>query len=138
MIAAVLRDTADGEHRVALIPASVPVLAKLGLDIVVETGAGVAAGFPDAAYVEKGARIAASRAEALASADVALQSNILGQEVGIRTNLDVLNVRQNVYLARRDVAQAYFAYLLATLRLKAATGALNETDLEELNRRLAG
>ncbi len=72
MIAAVLRDTADGEHRVALIPASVPGLAKLRLDIVVETGAGVAAGFPDAAYVEKGARIAASRAEALASADIVL------------------------------------------------------------------
>jgi len=76
--------------------------------------------------------------QAAISADVALQSNILGQEVGIRTNLDVLNVRQNVYQARRDVANAYFTYLLATLRLKAATGALNEVDLEELNRRLAG
>ncbi len=76
--------------------------------------------------------------QAAVSADVALQSNILGQEVGIRTNLDVLNVRQNVYQARRDVANAYFTYLLATLRLKAATGALNETDLEDLNRRLAG
>jgi outer membrane protein len=76
--------------------------------------------------------------QAAVSADVALQSNILGQEVGIRTNLDVLNVRQNVYQARRDVANAYFTYLLATLRLKAATGALNETDLEDLNRRLNG
>lgn len=76
--------------------------------------------------------------QAAISADVALQSNILGQEVGIRTNLDVLNVRQNVFQARRDVANAYFTYLLATLRLKAATGVLNETDLEELNRRLNG
>ncbi|MEP7329722.1 MAG: TolC family outer membrane protein [Betaproteobacteria bacterium] len=76
--------------------------------------------------------------QAAVSADVALQSNILGQEVGIRTNLDVLNVRQNVYQARRDVANAYFTYLLATLRLKAATGALSETDLEALNRRLQG
>ncbi len=84
--------------------------------------------------------VAAVRAfeQAAISADVALQSNILGQEVGIRTNLDVLNVRQNVFQARRDVANAYFTYLLATLRLKAATGMLNETDLEELNRRLAG
>ncbi len=84
--------------------------------------------------------VAAVRAfeQAAVSADVALQSNILGQEVGIRTNLDVLNVRQNVYQARRDVANAYFTYLLATLRLKAATGSLNEADLEELNRRLAG
>ena len=76
--------------------------------------------------------------QAAISADVALQSNILGQEVGIRTNLDVLNVRQNVFQARRDVANAYFTYLLATLRLKAATGPLNEVDLEELNRRLSG
>ncbi len=76
--------------------------------------------------------------QAVISADVALQSNILGQEVGIRTNLDVLNVRQNVFQARRDVANAYFVYLLATLRLKAATGTLTEIDLEELNRALNG
>ncbi len=76
--------------------------------------------------------------QAVISADVALQSNILGQEVGIRTNLDVLNVRQNVFQARRDVANAYFVYLLATLRLKAATGTLTEIDLEELNRSLNG
>ena len=76
--------------------------------------------------------------QAAVSADVALQSNILGQEVGIRTNLDVLNVRQNVFQARRDVANAYFVYLLATLRLKAATGTLTEIDLEELNRALNG
>ncbi len=76
--------------------------------------------------------------QAAISADVALQSNILGQEVGIRTNLDVLNVRQNVFQARRDVANAYFTYLLATLRLKAATGTLTELDLEDMNRWLNG
>ncbi len=76
--------------------------------------------------------------QAVVSADVALQSNILGQEVGIRTNLDVLNVQQNVFSTRRDLANAYFQYLLAVLRLKAAVGSLNETDLEELNRRLNG
>ena len=72
MIVAVLRDTAEGERRVALIPASLPALIKSGLEIVVETGAGASAGFPDAAYVEKGARIAANRAEALGAAEVAL------------------------------------------------------------------
>jgi outer membrane protein len=75
---------------------------------------------------------------AVASAEVALQSNILGQEVGIRTNLDVLNVQQNVYSTRRDLANAYFQYLLAVLRLKASIGNLTEQDLEELNRRLTG
>jgi len=76
--------------------------------------------------------------QAVASAEVALQSNKLGQEVGIRTNLDVLNVQQNVYSARRDLANAYFTYLLAVLRLKAAVGTLDEQDLADLNRRLNG
>jgi outer membrane protein len=76
--------------------------------------------------------------QAVASAEVALQSNILGQEVGIRTNLDVLNVQQNVYSTRRDLANAYFQYMLAVLRLKSSVGNLTEQDLEELNRRLNG
>jgi len=76
--------------------------------------------------------------QAVASAEVALQSNILGQEVGIRTNLDVLNVQQNVFQTRRDLANAYFQYLLAVLRLKAAVGSLSERDVEDLNRRLNG
>ena len=70
------------------------------------------------------------------SAEVALQSNRLGQEVGVRTNLDVLNVQQNVFTQRRNLAQAYFNYLISTLRLKSAVGTLNEQDLEMLNRRL--
>jgi len=74
--------------------------------------------------------------QALISADTALQSNRLGQEVGIRTNLDVLNVQQNVFSVRRDLANAYFQYLLAILRLKAAVGTLTEVDLIEINRYL--
>jgi NAD(P) transhydrogenase subunit alpha len=73
MIVAVLKETLEGERRVALIPAALPPLVKLGLEIVVEAGAGDAAGFPDAAYVEKGARIVASRAEAIAAAEILLQ-----------------------------------------------------------------
>ena len=76
--------------------------------------------------------------QAVASAEVALQSNILGQEVGIRTNLDVLNVQQDVYSTRRDLANAYFTYLIAVLRLKSAIGDLTEQDLEAINRRLNG
>ncbi|MEO8485986.1 MAG: TolC family outer membrane protein [Betaproteobacteria bacterium] len=75
---------------------------------------------------------------AVQSAEVALQSNRLGQEVGVRTNLDVLNVQQTVFTQRRNLAQAYFNYLINTLRLKSAVGTLNEQDLETLNRRLAG
>ena len=76
--------------------------------------------------------------QAVASAEVALQSNILGQEVGIRTNLDVLNVQQNVFSTRRDLANAYFQYMIAVLRLKASVGSLTEQDVEAINRRLNG
>ncbi len=76
--------------------------------------------------------------QALRSAQSALESNRLGQEVGVRTNLDVLNVTQQVFQTRRDLAQAYFNYLISVLRLKASVGALTEEDLEDINRRLRG
>ena len=56
----------------------------------------------------------------------------------MRTNLDVLNTQQNVFQTRRDLAQAYFNYLLGMLRLKSAVGSLDERDLEDINRRLRG
>ena len=76
--------------------------------------------------------------QALVSAESAYQSNVLGQEVGIRTFLDVLQVQQNVYSTRRDLAQAYFNYLTGVLRLKAAVGTLSEQDIEDINRQLRG
>ncbi|QIX52901.1 Re/Si-specific NAD(P)(+) transhydrogenase subunit alpha [Rhodococcus sp. DMU1] len=53
----VVRETGDGERRVALVPMIVPSLIKKGLDVVVESGAGLGALIPDEAYVEAGARI---------------------------------------------------------------------------------
>ena len=76
--------------------------------------------------------------QAVVSAEVALQSNRLGQEVGVRTNLDVLNVQQNVFSTRRDLADAYFKYLIGVLRLKAAVGTLSEQDVESINEQLRG
>ena len=76
--------------------------------------------------------------QALASAQTAYESNKTGLEVGVRTNLDVLNTQQNVYQARHDLAQAYFNYMLGVLRLKSAVGTLSEQDLENVNRRLRG
>ncbi|MEO8536579.1 MAG: TolC family outer membrane protein [Betaproteobacteria bacterium] len=76
--------------------------------------------------------------QALVSAQTAYESNKTGQEVGVRTNLDVLNTQQNVFQTRRDLAQAYFTYLVGVLRLKAAIGTLDEQDLEDVNRRLQG
>src|SRR5688572_13641563 len=56
-----------GEHRVALVPASIAPLKKAGFDVIIERGAGDRAGFPDSAYQDKGAQIAASRADVFAA-----------------------------------------------------------------------
>jgi NAD(P) transhydrogenase subunit alpha len=64
-----------GERRVALVPASIAPLKKAGLDVLVERGAGERAGFPDAAYQEKGAHIVASRADVFAT-DIVLQVRV--------------------------------------------------------------
>ena len=68
----VLRETAPGETRVALVPETVARVLKAGARVVVESGAGEAAGFPDAAYAETGATPEAGRAALLAKADVLL------------------------------------------------------------------
>lgn len=72
MKVAILRETYPGERRVALVPANVPHLAKAGLEVLVESGAGVAAGFRDERYREKGATVVGSRGDAC-GADVVLQ-----------------------------------------------------------------
>jgi NAD(P) transhydrogenase subunit alpha len=73
MLAGVPKETFPGERRVAVIPAVLPSLTKLGIDVLLEAGAGEAAGFPDEGYVEKGARVAATRAEVFAAAEAILQ-----------------------------------------------------------------
>lgn len=74
---AVLKETYPNERRVALAPASIPPLAKLGLEVLVEPDAGRAAGFPDDQYASKGGRLVADRAE-LFRADVILQVRAYG------------------------------------------------------------
>jgi len=51
------RETASGEQRVALVPESVPKLTALGLNVVVQRGAGHQASFTDDAYAEAGAQL---------------------------------------------------------------------------------
>jgi NAD(P) transhydrogenase subunit alpha len=67
------RETAPGERRVAIVPDSAKALAKLGLELAVEAGAGVGAGVPDDAYERAGVRIVADRASLLGGADLVLQ-----------------------------------------------------------------
>ena len=73
MIVGVPKETYPGERRVALVPAVIPTLAKAGLEVVVESGAGVGAGYHDSAYADKGARILTDRAAIFSTADMVVQ-----------------------------------------------------------------
>jgi NAD(P) transhydrogenase subunit alpha len=97
MTVGVPKETYPGERRVALVPAVVPSLKKAGLDVIIEAGAGLEAGFPDAAYAEKGAQIAASREVLFATADVIVQVRTYGSnpEAG-RDDLKSLKSGQTV------------------------------------------
>ena len=77
MKVAALKETFPGEQRVALIPAAVPTLTKAGLQVVVQSQAGLQAGFPDSQYEDNGAELTVSRDEAFL-ADVILQVRCLG------------------------------------------------------------
>jgi outer membrane protein len=74
--------------------------------------------------------------QALASSQSVLDASKLGQEVGVRTNLDVLNAQQALFSTRRDLYQAQYNYLMSELRLKQAVGTLGLADLEKVNQAL--
>jgi NAD(P) transhydrogenase subunit alpha len=73
MIVGVPKENYPGERRVALVPSVIVNLKKAGIEVLIETAAGLAAGYPDADYVEKGAKLAANREEVFRSADVIVQ-----------------------------------------------------------------
>jgi len=73
MVIGVPRENFPGERRVALVPAVVPSLAKAGFQVVIEAGAGLAAGYLDSEYTAKGAQLAAARADVFRQADVVVQ-----------------------------------------------------------------
>ena len=70
---------------------------------------------------------------ALASSRTSLDSTKLGHDVGVRTQVDVLNTQQQLTGTRRDLAQATYNYALSVLKLKAAAGTLGEDDLAHVN-----
>jgi len=94
MIVGVPRESYPGERRVALVPAAIPALATAGLEVKVEAGAGVQAGYPDAEYRARGAEIVPSRADVFQGADVIVQ--VLCHGSNDRTGKD------DLLLLRRD------------------------------------
>ena len=73
MIVGVPKELYPGERRVALVPVVVPNLTKAGLEVVMESGAGEQAGYPDTAYVEKGAKILPDRGALFNASDIVVQ-----------------------------------------------------------------
>ena len=73
MIIGIPKESYPGERRVALVPLVIPNLIKAGFEVLVETGAGAAAGYPDALYVEKGAKVLPDRGAVFRRANIVVQ-----------------------------------------------------------------
>jgi H+-translocating NAD(P) transhydrogenase subunit alpha len=73
VIVGVPKESYPGERRVALVPAVIPLLAKAGLEVVIESCAGEQAGYPDSLYTEKGAKILSDRAAVFSTAEIVVQ-----------------------------------------------------------------
>src|SRR5919198_184265 len=119
MIIGVPKEIFPGERRVALVPHAIPVLGKAGCEVVAESGAGAGIGYPDAAYVEKGARVVPTRSDVFGIADVGVQ--VLCHGANDRTG------QVDLPLLKRDQALIGFLRPLAspvTVQEIAATGAV--------------
>lgn len=68
-----------------------------------------------------------------ASSQSALDANLLGYQVGVRINIDVLNAQSQLYQTKRDLALARYNVLLGGLKLRQASGSLAAEDLGAVN-----
>jgi outer membrane protein len=66
----------------------------------------------------------------------ALDANLLGYQVGVGTNIDVLNSQSQLFQTRRDAARARYDVLVGGLRLRQAAGVLAPADLQPINEQL--
>jgi outer membrane protein len=87
--------------------------------------------------VTAGAQRVSALEVGLASAQTSLEAGELGLEVGTRTNLDVLTLQQQVFDAKRNLADARYDYLMSRLQLSAIAGELTTQDLRRLNDAIA-
>lgn len=95
MIVGVIKESFPGEKRVALIPMNIAQFKKAGLDVIVESGAGDPAGYPDSAFEAKGAKIIGSRAEVFSSADLILFVRGLGANPDVgKADLELMKSKQ--------------------------------------------
>jgi outer membrane protein len=83
--------------------------------------------------VTNGAALVRAQQQLLVSAKSKVDSTKLGKEVGIRTNLDVLQAEQSYYDAMTSLATAKYDYLTARLQLEQVAGTLDESRLQIVN-----
>jgi NAD(P) transhydrogenase subunit alpha len=108
------KETFPGERRVALVPGVLAGLKKAGFEVLIEPGAGLAAGFTDGEYQEKGATIAADRAAVLRDAEVLLQVRALGANLDAgRADLAAYHQGQTVVGFAEPLTEAAAARELA-------------------------
>lgn len=70
--------------------------------------------------------------KSVASAELLITATEQSIKGGIRINLDALNAKQQLYTAKRDLAQARYNYLLTSLRMRASVGTLGDSDVREI------
>lgn len=76
MIIGAIKESASGERRVAVTPDSVKKLVKLGYQVLIESGCGAEANFPDSFYQTSGAEVLPDREAVLAQADLLVKVNV--------------------------------------------------------------
>ena len=74
---------------------------------------------------------------AVASSKSALDANLLGYQVGVRVNIDILNAQSQLYQTQRDLAKARYDVLMGQLKLRQAAGILGEEDIAKVDGLLA-
>ena len=97
MIVSAIKENFPGERMVALTPAAAAGLVKLGLEVHIQPGAGVAAGFTDAAYEKAGVHLSVDRTELLKQADILVQVHALGSHPEVQ-GPDLAAVKRGIHI----------------------------------------
>jgi outer membrane protein len=87
--------------------------------------------------VNTDALVIAQRQQAIISAEAALNAIEAGYEVGTRNIVDVLQARQQLFVALRNYSDARYNYVVDTLQLKRTAGVLTPQDIIDLNQWLS-
>ncbi|MAN73718.1 MAG: NAD(P)(+) transhydrogenase (Re/Si-specific) subunit alpha [Henriciella sp.] len=114
----ILKETSPGETRVAATPESVKKLVGLDHTVTIETGAGVAAGFPDKAFSDEGATIASSASEALNGADLLMKVRAPSAEESASYPEGLTVIALMNPFGMGDLADAFNAKKLNTLAME--------------------